>query len=274
MSNKGTILVIGSGAHSIILKDGTKEHAGYYLNEMTVPPRAAIAAGYEIVLATPGGKIPVMDPQSAVPSYFGGSDDALQEALEFVKNFPAMQSPRSMRSVINQGLDRYIAVYVPGGHPPMIDLMEDSDLGEILRYFHVNGKPTVLLCHGPVAIAAALPKAKEFRAALAAGDEERAKKLAEGWQYAGYRMTAFSNDEEHWVEDTYMGGRKVPFYINDALRIAGGKVEISDNGIFQSYAVQDRELITGQNPPSDHALTALFLEALDHAASQVSVAVS
>ena len=274
MSNKGTILVIGSGAHSIILKDGTEEHAGYYLNEMTVPPRAAIAAGYEIVLATPGGKIPVMDPQSAVPSYFGGSDDALQEALEFVKNFPAMQSPQSMRSVINQGLDRYIAVYVPGGHPPMIDLMEDSDLGEILRYFHVNGKPTVLLCHGPVAIAAALPKAKEFRAALAAGDEERAKKLAEGWQYAGYRMTAFSNDEEHWVEDTYMGGRKVPFYINDALRIAGGKVEISDNGIFQSYAVQDRELITGQNPPSDHALTALFLEALDHAASQVSVAVS
>jgi putative intracellular protease/amidase len=274
MNSKGTILVVGSSAHSITLKDGTKEHAGYYLNEMTVPSRAAIASGYEMVLATPDGRVPVMDPQSAVPSYFGGSDDALREALEFVRNYPAMQNPRSMRAAIDAGLDQYVAVYVPGGHPPMIDLMEDPDLGEILRHFHVKGKLTVLLCHGPVAIAAALPKAKEFRAALARGDTELARELAAGWQYAGYRMTAFSNDEEHWVEDTYMGGRKVPFYINDALRVAGGKVEISDKGIFQSHAVQDRELITGQNPPSDQALTALFLTALDHAVSQMSVAAS
>jgi putative intracellular protease/amidase len=271
MSSKGTILVIGSSVDSITLKDGEKEHAGYYLNEMTVPTRAAIAAGYEMVLATPDGRIPVMDPQSAVPNYFGGSNDALQEALAFARNFPAMLNPRSMRSVIDQGLDRYAAVYVPGGHPPMVDLMDDPDLGEILRYFHANGKLTVLLCHGPVAVAAALPKAKEFRVALARGDQEQARKLAEGWQYAGYRMTVFSNDEEHWVEDTYMGGRKVPFYVNDALRIAGGKVEISDKGIFQSHAVQDRELITGQNPPSDRALTALFLRALERTESPISV---
>jgi putative intracellular protease/amidase len=166
-----------------------------------------------------------------------------------------------------------VAIFVPGGHPPMVDLMDNPDLGEILRYFHANDKLTTLLCHGPVAIAAALPKAKEFRSALSRGDEEQARKLAEGWQYAGYRMTVFSNDEEHWVEDTYMEGRKVPFYVNDALRIAGGKVEISDKGIFQAHAVQDRELITGQNPFSDHAFTAIFLKALDRAASQKSVGV-
>jgi putative intracellular protease/amidase len=267
MNSKGTILVIGSNADSITLKDGKKEHAGYYLNEMVIPPQTALQAGYQMVLATPNGAKPVMDPQSAVASYFGNSDDTLQRALEFVASYPAMRSPHSMRSIINQGLDEYVAVYVPGGHPPMIDLMEDADLGEILRHFHHERKPTVLLCHGPIAIAAALPRAKEFRAALAQGDEERAKGLAVDWIYSGYRMTVFSNDEEHWVEDTYMGGREVPFYVNDALRIAGGKVEVSDQGIFKSHVVQDRELITGQNPPSDQALAALFLQALDDSVS-------
>jgi putative intracellular protease/amidase len=270
MNNKGTILVIGSSADSLTLKDGRREHAGYYLNEMVIPTQTALRAGYEMVLATPNGKKPIMDPQSAVASYFGGSEDALQKALEFVESYPAMCSPLSLRAVIDQGLDKYDAVYVPGGHPPMIDLMQDADLGEILRHFHDEDKLTVLLCHGPIALAAAIPNAKEFRAALARGDEEQASKLAVGWPYAGYRMTIFSNDEEHWVENTYMEGRKVPFYVNDALRIAGGKVEISDQGIFKSHAVQDRELITGQNPPSDLALSALFSQALERAASRIS----
>jgi putative intracellular protease/amidase len=270
MTSKGTILVVGSNADSITLKNGDKEHAGYYLNEMTIPTRTALEAGYDMVLTTPNGKRPVMDPQSAAASYFGGSDDELKKALAFVESFPAMRSPISLRAAINQGLDQYIAVYVPGGHPPMVDLMDNADLGEILNYFHNEGKLTVLLCHGPIAITAALPKAKEFRAALVRGDEEQARKCAVGWIYAGYRMTIFSNDEEHWVEDTYMGGRKVPFYVNDALRIAGGKVEISDQGIFKSHAVQDRELITGQNPPSDLALAALFLQALNRASASVA----
>jgi putative intracellular protease/amidase len=270
MNCKGTILVIGSSADSITLKNGDKEHAGYYLNEMVIPTQTVLKAGYEMVLGTPNGKKPVMDPQSAVASYFGGSDDELQKALAFVGSFSAMQNPMSLRDAINQGLDKYIAVYVPGGHPPMVDLMDNADLGEILNYFHNKGKLTVLLCHGPIAITAALPKAKEFRAALMRGDETQAGELAAGWIYSGYRMTIFSNDEEHWVEDTYMGGRKVPFYVNDALRIAGGKVEISNHGIFKSHAVQDRELITGQNPPSDLALSALFLQALNRAAASIA----
>src|ERR1700712_423177 len=101
MNSKGTILVIGSSADSVTLKDGGKEHAGYYLNEMVIPTQTALRAGYDMGLATPNGKKPVMDPQAAVASYFGDSDDALQKALEFVESYPAMRSPLSMRSVIN-----------------------------------------------------------------------------------------------------------------------------------------------------------------------------
>lgn len=262
MSNN-TILVICSSARLLTLKDGSKIDIGYYLNELAIPMQAALAAGYQMVLATPDGKKPAMDPASVVASHFDDSEDALKKALDFANTYPAMQKPRSLRSVIEEGLDQYIAFYAPGGHPPMADLMQDSDLGEILRYAHSTGKITALLCHGPIAIAAAIPKAKEFRAALVAGKPDEARKLAAGWQYAGYRMTVFSNDEEHWAEEHLMGGGKAPFYVNDALKLAGGDVSISGKGIFQPHVVEDRELITGQNPPSDQAMALRLVNALN-----------
>jgi putative intracellular protease/amidase len=268
MSTKPTILVIASNADSITLKDGRKEHAGYYLNELVIPVQAALDAGYEMVLATPNGTKPIMDPQSATAAHFDGSEVALRNALDFMNTHPAMQNPVSFRSAIDEGLDQYVGFYAPGGHPPMIDLMQDPDLGEILRYAHSTAKPTALLCHGPIAIAAAMPNAKEFRAALVAGKPDEAKRLAEGWQYAGYRMTIFSNDEERYVEEKLMGGGRIPFYVNDALKIAGGEVTISGKGIFQSFVIEDRELITGQNPPSDHEISKTFVKALNRATSK------
>jgi putative intracellular protease/amidase len=268
MNSRPTILVIASSADKITLQDGRKEHAGYYLNELAIPVQAALDAGYQMVLATPNGTKPVMDPQSAVAAHFGGSEVSLQKALDFINTDPAMQNPRSFHSVIEGGLDEYIGFYAPGGHPPMVDLMQDPELGEILRHAHSTAKPTALLCHGPIAAIAAMPAAKEFRAALVAGNVEKAKILAEGWQYAGYRMTIFSNDEERYVEERLMEGGKVPFYVNDALKIAGGSVSISDKGTFQSFVIEDRELITGQNPPSDHELSKRFVLALDRASSK------
>lgn len=262
MSNN-TILVIASSMDSLILKDGRKVDIGYYLNELAIPVMAALDAGYHMVLATPDGNKPVMDPASAIASHFDDDEETLEKALNFANTYPAMQTPRSLRSVIEDGLDQYIGFYVPGGHPPMADLMQDSHLGEILRYAHSTGKTTALLCHGPIAIAAAIPKAKEFRAALVAGKSDEAKRLAVGWQYAGYRMTVFSNDEEHWAEEHLMDGGKAPFYVNDALKLAGGDVSISDKGIFQPFIIEDRELITGQNPPTDHAMAERLVNALD-----------
>jgi putative intracellular protease/amidase len=217
---------------------------GYYLNELAIPAQAAIDAGYETVLVTPKGEQPVVDQHSLAADHFGGSEEALQKALDFVATNAGKRNPRSIRSVIEEGLENYAGMFVPGGHPPMVDLMQDSDLGEVLRHFHEQSRPTALLCHGPIAVTAAMPKSKEFRQALVKGDTAAAKAAAEGWQYSGYRMTIFSNDEEQYVEDNIMGGSKVPFYVATALEIAGGKVETK--GVFEAYAVEDRELITGQ----------------------------
>jgi putative intracellular protease/amidase len=264
MNSKGKILIVGSSADTFELKDGKKTAMGFYLNELAIPAQAAVEAGYEIVLATPKGQKPVVDQHSLMAAHFGDSEEALQQALHFVATNPGMQNPRSLRSVIDEGLEHYVGVYVPGGHPPMVDLMQDPDLGEVLRHFHQHGKPTALLCHGPIAVTAAMPNAREFRAALVNGDTAAARAAAEGWQYAGYRMTIFSNDEEQYVEQNIMGGSQVPFYVATALEIAGGKVETK--GVFEANVMEDRELITGQNPPSDHDVADLFVKALDRAA--------
>jgi putative intracellular protease/amidase len=269
MATKGKILIIGSSGDTFELKDGRKEPMGYYLNELAVPAQAAVAAGYEIVLATPKGNQPVVDEHSRVADHFGGSQEALQKALDFVAKNPSMQKPRSIRSVIDEGLEGYVGVFLPGGHPPMVDLMQDPDLGEVLRHFHEQSKPTALLCHGPIAVTAAMPKAAAFRQAMVKGDIEAAKAASDGWQYAGYRMTVFSNDEEKYAEDNIMKGGKVPFYVVDALETAGGKVETK--GLFVSHVVEDRELMTGQNPPSDHAMADMFVKALDrHTAAKAT----
>jgi putative intracellular protease/amidase len=48
----------------------------------------------------------------------------------------------------------------------------------------------------------------------------------------------------------------------DALKAAGGDL-ITSAVDFEPNVVEDRELITGQNPRSDHPLAAKFVAALD-----------
>ena len=174
-----------------------------------------------------------------------------------------MNDVRTLRSVINGGLAGYAGVFVPGGQAPVVDLMQDADLGKILRHFHARGKPTAFLCHGPIASLAALSHAKEYRAALIDGDVSKASELAKGWQYAGYKMTVFSASEEKPIEELILRG-KLYFNMPDALRIAGGDVT-TDPVDFAPHVVDDRELITGQNPRSDHPLAAKLVEVLNRA---------
>jgi putative intracellular protease/amidase len=73
-------------------------------------------------------------------------------------------------------------------------------------------------------------------------------------------MTIFSTAEEQQREPLEIGG-KVLFYPDFALRTAGGDVSVV--APWKSYVLQDRELISGQNPFSDQALLKLLLPALN-----------
>ncbi len=265
--SKGKVLVIGSNATRLDVQGGGFTPTGQYLNETVIPALAVIDAGYEVVLATPTGERPHIDAASDSVGHFGGDQAAYDRAKAFYANDPAMTQARTLASVIAEGLDDYVGVFFPGGHAPMVDLMQDAETGVILRHFHERSKPTALLCHGPAAVVSAMPHASEFRAALVAGDVAKAKELAKGWPYAGYKMTIFSNSEEKIVEDHLKA--KLYFYMVDALEIAGGDV-ITNSVDFEPNVIWDRELITGQNPRSDHPLAATFVAALDQSVAKAA----
>lgn len=261
--SKGTVLLIGSNATRIEIQGGGWGATGQYLNETVVPAMALVEAGYEVVLATPDGTKPHIDEASDSAAHFEGDEALYARAKAFWAEDKAMNAPRTLRSVIESGLDRYAGVFVPGGQAPVVDLMQDAEMGEILRHAHERAKPTALLCHGPIAIAAAMPHAREFRAALIAGDAAKAAEWAKGWQYAGYRTTVFSETEEKIVEDHILHA-KMYFNMPDALRAAGA--EVATNAVdFEPNVVVDRELITGQNPRSDRPIAKALIEALDRA---------
>ena len=273
MTTKGKVLVLVSSGRGLPLKDGkVYTGAGYYLNELTVPVRALMNEGYEITFANPKGNTPQMDVHSAVADFFGGDEAKLQDYLKFRDSLTGLKNPTRIADVIASGasgLDQYDAVFVPGGHGPMMDLLDDPDAGTVLRHFHKTSKPTAVLCHGPISLLSALPNSAEVVAALSAGDAAGARAKAQGWIYSGYKMTIFSTAEEQQREPLEIGG-KVLFYPDFALSTAGGDVSVL--APWTSYVVQDRELISGQNPFSDQALLKLLLPALDGKKKSVSAA--
>jgi putative intracellular protease/amidase len=74
-------------------------------------------------------------------------------------------------------------------------------------------------------------------------------------------MTIWSNLEERWLEDNILHA-KVLFRTVDALQAAGAKVTTSGK-VFEPLVEEDRELITGQNPASDHALASALVKSLN-----------
>ena len=163
----------------------------------------------------------------------------------------------------------------------MEDLYRDKTVGKILKHFHEKGKPTGLICHGPIALVSALDAPAAFASAVAKLNSLNAQPkrnrdkvvemqakvaaLAKGWRYAGYSMTSFSTKEEEQEaptgSDNVLGGF-VKFYPDEALDYAGGKV-LTRAQKWQSNVVVDRELVTGQNPFSDKEFTKAFLGLLE-----------
>lgn len=263
--SKGQVVVLGSNETQLGLRSGSTATVGQYLNETAVPALALLDAGYDIVLATPNGTKPHIDAGSDTKDHFGGDEAAYQRAKDFFASQPAMNDVRTLKSVVDEGLDGFVGVFVPGGHAPIVDLMQDRDAGTILRHFHAAAKPTALLCHDPVVVVSALDDAPAFRKALMEGDDAGAADLARDWIYAGYRMTVFSTSEEKIAEEQVLKG-ELYFDMEKALLSAGGDVSVTDKN-FASNVVVDRELITGQNPASDRAMADALIEALDRAAA-------
>ena len=242
------VLVVLSDADHLDLKDGKVFPTGFYLNELMQPVKLLRDAGHQLTFATPTGQAPTVDAKSVNAMYFGNDDANLrahQDLLDTLALTSKEKSPVLSLARIEQiGYGRFDAVYIPGGHAPMQDLLKSPALGRLLTDFHARGKTTALVCHGPIALLSALPDAAGFVATMESGKAPQAAK----WIYDGYKVTVISNAEEEQAK-AQLGGGEMKFYPQSALEKAGVQY-VSNTAAWAANVVVDRELITGQNPAS------------------------
>jgi putative intracellular protease/amidase len=256
------VLVVLSDSDRLELKGGKVFETGFYLNELMQPVKALLDAGHEITFATPKGTAPSLDKTSIDKMYFGGDEAAMKSSEAQLAQLGLLSRDKSpvvsLARIEQIGYDHFDAVYVPGGHAPMQDLLISPELGRLLTYFHEKGKTTALACHGPIALISTLPDAKGFTAQLETAGT--AARMNGKWIYAGYSLTVISNQEEEMAKGLLNGGQ-MKFYPQTALEQAGAQFRQAE-APFAAHIVTDRELITGQNPASAPAVAQELLKRL------------
>lgn len=211
----------------------TGNKTGFWLEEFAAPYYVFKDAGAEVLLASPKGGQPPVDPNSE-------ADDALTESTRrFGQDEDAKQALAQTRKLTEVPIDAYDAVFFPGGHGPLWDLAEDPAAIALIEDAVNKDKVVSAVCHAPAV----------FR---------HPKNGSGGPLVSGRKVTGFSNSEEEAVGLTSV----VPFLVEDMLKNNGGVYSRGDD--WAEHVVVDGKLITGQNPASSEATAEAVLDALKH----------
>lgn len=214
----------------------TGRRTGFWLEELAAPYFAFKHAGARIVLASPKGGQPPLDPKSNEPAFQTDETRRFEADAEATAQLAATVR---LDSVSQADFD---AVFYPGGHGPLWDLAEDRHSVALIEAFLAANKPVALVCHAPGALRHVMTP--------------QGRPLVEGRQ-----VTGFSNTEEDGVELTDV----VPFLVEDELKSLGGLYTKGPD--WAPYVVSDGLLVTGQNPGSSAATAARLIEQLRHTRS-------
>lgn len=225
-------------SHDILGDTGRK--TGFWLEEGAAPYYVFRDAGVELTLASPKGGQPPIDPKSDLP-------ENQTEAMARFKQDPDTQKVFANTAKLSEmRAEDFDAIFYPGGHGPMWDLVDNPDSIALIEAFYNSGKPVAAVCHAPAVL-------------------HRVKYQGEPI-VKGKRVTGFTNSEEEEVQLTDV----VPFLVEDELKRLGGRFEKVDN--WRSFAITDGRLITGQNPASStagaQALLKLLADPRTHASAE------
>lgn len=205
---------------------------GLWAEELAVPYYALSDAGAQVTLASPAGGPAPIDPRSLKPS---GENEPVVERLLADTALQALLADTPKASDFDGA--EFDAVFFPGGHGTMWDLPDDPGVTRAVEHAYAAGKLVASVCHG----AAGLVSAKRPDGESIVKDR---------------KVNAFTNEEEVAVGLETV----VPFMLESRLRELGGEFVGMDN--WQPFAVQDGQLITGQNPQSSQRVADMVLAAL------------
>ncbi|MGB3145016.1 MAG: type 1 glutamine amidotransferase domain-containing protein [Maribacter sp.] len=210
----------------------TGKKTGFWIEEFASPYYSLLDKGVNITIATPkGGQAPI-DPSS-------DTDDAQTEATKrYWDDKEAQERIATTKKLSDMKASDFDAVFYPGGHGPLWDLANDATSIKLIETFNELEKPIGFVCHAPAALKNV--KAKDGSPLV-----------------KGKKVTGFTNSEEKAVQLTDV----VPFLVEDMLKENGGIYSKKED--WAAYAVQEGNLITGQNPASSELVAEKLLAALN-----------
>ncbi|MEZ4773350.1 MAG: alpha/beta fold hydrolase [Bacteroidia bacterium] len=236
--NNGKVLLIASNP---AVSEQTGWPIGVWAAEVIHPYWEFSLAGYTVEIASPhGGEVKI--------DAFSDPEDASQYAawdylsLGFLKDSAKAALLKNTLKLSEVNPDDYKAIMVCGGQGPMYTFIDNAELHKFFVDFYQTGKPTGAICHGTcILLKAKLPNGK--------------------YLVEGKKWTGFANSEENYA-DAYVGLQIQPFRIEDLARKMPNS-QFSVAPMFESYAVADGNLITGQQQNSGSEAAKLIIEELE-----------
>ncbi|MBU2946475.1 type 1 glutamine amidotransferase domain-containing protein [Zobellia uliginosa] len=210
----------------------TGKKTGFWVEEFANPYYTLLDKGADITLATPKGGAAPIDPSSNT------QDASTADTERFEKDAVAQEKIKNTKVLADMNADDFDAVFYPGGHGPLWDLANDANSIALIQKFNAQKKPIAFVCHAPAALKNVKGQDGEFLV-------------------KGKKVTGFTNTEEDAVQLTDV----VPFLVENALKENGGIYSKGED--WAAYALQDGNLITGQNPASSELVAEKLLASLN-----------
>ena len=235
--SKGKILMVASSPST---SQQTGWPIGFWAAELTHPMRVFQEAGYEIELVSTSGGNLVMDGYSNPTDASGYSAHDII-SLGYMQKTEFNQMLANTRAVAEVKHSDYVAIFLVGGQGPMYTFRGNTELQKLFVSFYEAGKPTAAVCHSTTLLLEARKSNGEL--------------LVEGKTWTG-----FANTEEDFA-DQAVGQKIQPYRIEEeARKLEGTTFKVA--APFASYAIQDGNLITGQQQNSGAAAAELVVELL------------
>lgn len=230
------ILVLCTSKFLLPCLNGNLFNTGHQSTEMLLPMYHFDKCGFKFDIATADGGAVALEEWT-----FGmatGYEDKLREMQTNLED----QLEKPMKFVdVPVDLESYAAVFLPGGHGPLIEQHTHESLGALLRSANAKALPTITLCHGPSAL----------RAAALGGE----------FPYKDYKIVVFPDKiDKMSPKFGYLPGYLGEENLCEAKLKALG-CNVQNKGMDDSTCV-DRELITGASQLASQKLSMVAAKVL------------
>jgi putative intracellular protease/amidase len=235
---KGKILMVVS---SPTVSKQTGWQIGFWAAELTHPMLVFQEAGYDVeIVSTSGGKIE-MDAYS-IPTDASGYSAHDIITLGYLQKPEFKALLENTKKLTDVEMKNYNAIFLVGGQAPMYTFKGNKELEKLFVAFYEAGKPSAAVCHSTTL----LLEAKKSNGELLVKEKT--------W-------TGFADAEEEFA-DKAVGMKIQPYRIEtEAKKLK--ETNFKTAAPFSSYAIQDGNLITGQQQNSGAAAAEMLVKLIN-----------